>query len=1028
MLYKVLSLAAIGLAASALATVPENHLRFNRDIRPILSDHCFSCHGPDNGSRKANLRLDVRDKGAKSEVFDPSLEKDGLLKRIFSSDSEEVMPPPNSNKPLTKTQKEMLRRWVQEGASYEPHWAYIRPVKSEPPYGASRREIGNPIDAFILNGLEKLYLLPSPEADRRTLLRRVSLDLTGLPPSLEELSNFLSDTNSGAYEREVDRLLASQHYGERMAVPWLDAVRFSDTVGYFGDEDQNIFPYRDYVIDSFNQNKSFDEFTIEQLAGDLLPNPTSTQIIATGFNRLGMMTREGGAQPKEYLAKYAADRVRTVSLAWMGSTMGCAECHDHKYDPFSTRDFYQMEAFFSDITQWGVYGDFSYAPNPELKGYSTHHPFPPEAVVDNTYLHRRRERDFNRLIQIAHDNLTAIPRCAKRGLKFEEWLSESTTFVAEHRNGWAHPGLTILAKNGDSHDRNATIILGRGVLFGEKRSDGMRIALNPRTRHVASIRMQLAPLPELDGRSLLNKADDTDIRVRAVVRKADGKESRFTFYHADADCKQARYVHGVEAIGIRDGWVTGKDSATKLQTSIWSLDPPLTLADDEQIVLDVRGDNLGFLLFSVSPFAFRDPLNVSCGPSFAKRLKTMECSKSKAGGPLAETFLLSTGDSDDSFSQYKGVFQDYLKCRDGRFPTMIVIPREARTTRILPRGNWQDESGEVVKAMTPHFLPQISGSGDRRLTRLDLARWLVSPENPLTARTIVNRIWKQFFGNGLCATLDDLGVQGEIPSHPELLDWLAVDFQENGWNVKRLVKMIVMSSTYRQNSNLRSELTESDPHNRFLSSQNPRRLSAEFVRDNALAIAGLLAPDIGGPSVYPYQPSGYYADLEFRTHSYYPASDERQYRRGIYSHWQRTFLHPMLASFDAPSREECTANRIVSNTPQQALTLLNDPSFVEAARVFAERLLDAPVESDDEKIRLAFETALARPPQREELESLLGFLSKQRDHWKTDPASAKKLTRIGNQQASATREVSELAAWTSFCRVLLNLHETITRY
>ena len=433
----------------------------------------------------------------------------------------------------------------------------------------------------------------------------------------------------------------------------------------------------------------------------------------------------------------------------------------------------------------------------------------------------------------------------------------------------------------------------------------------------------------------------------------------------------------------------------------------------------------GCLRVSVSPFAAEHPLESGGGEPLRKALSR----SSRANrGLVNETYLLSTAWDEEAFAQYKKLYRDVLECRDGKSPTVVTVAWEPTVTRVLPRGNWQNENGEIVQPAAPHFLPQIPNPDGRRLTRLDLAKWLVSGDNPLTARAIVNRLWKQFFGTGISAVVDDLGAQGEWPVHPELLDWLAVEFMDSGWNSKHLVNLMVMSSTYRQSSNPRPEIKEIDPNNRLLASQSPRRLEAEFVRDNALFIAGLLNPDLGGPSAHPYQPAGYYANLQFPDRDYYPDRDERQYRRGVYTHWQRTFLHPMLANFDAPSREECVASRNVSNTPQQALTLLNDPTFMEASRVFAERLLSSKPESDEARLNLVYKEALARPIKPKEQKSLEQFLELQREHYKANPDEAKKLMRVGLAPEPKSVDEIELAAWTQVCRVVLNLHETITRY
>ncbi len=1021
------------LANPAQAATATNKLQFNRDIRPILSENCFVCHGPDKNNRKGKLRLDVREVALEKGAIVPGKPWDSeLVNRIFNTNEDDLMPPPASNKKLTSAQKELLKQWILEGAQYQPHWAYIKPTRPEIPVTHDARWVRNPIDAFVLSALEKRGIQPSPEAERRTLLRRLSLDLTGLPPTPGEVAAFAKDKSSTAWERAVDRLLASPHFGERMAVPWLDVVRFTDTVGYHGDQNQNIFPYRDYVINSLNRNKPFDQFTIEQLAGDLLPNPTTEQIVATGFNRLNMMTREGGAQPKEYLAKYAADRVRTISTAWLGSTMGCCECHDHKYDPFLTKDFYQMEAFFADIKQWGVYMDYAYTPNPDLKGFSNDHPFPPEIVVDSPYLKQRIARlnaGISNAVESASEQLKSNP---KKREAFEAWRSQSRAFLEQWPDGWAAPTPTVALKTKDAKTvsaTNYTIQADSTVTFGSTEKESTRLTLPLTNMWVAAIRLEILPQEgAAEKAGMKKKRNGTAITLAATLKHKDAEtETKLTFNFADADQKEAVYRMSLPVIGVKDSWQISPEH--DLQTGVWVLEKPIAVSAGDTLTVNLGNALVASARASVTPFAADDPLRSGLGEPFRRALAKNNSRRTRAETELVHhTYLLGTAWNDEAFAKARALAHDVRECRGGRAFTMITEARPPLTTRVLARGNWQDESGEVVEPAPPHFLLPTAQPKDRRLNRLDLARWLVSRDNPLTARAVMNRYWKEFFGRGLSSVVDDLGAQGEPPSHPELLDWLAVEFMDSGWDVKHMVKLMVMSETYRQSSNQRLDLKEIDPVNRLLAAQNPRRLEAEFVRDNALSIAGLLNPDIGGPSAYPYQPPGYYANLQFPSRDYHPDQDEQQYRRGVYTHWQRTFLQPMLANFDAPAREECTASRIVSNTPQQALTLLNDPTFVECSRVFAQHLLAQKCDGDEQRIGLAFERALARPPKDKEAKSLEQFLQEQRRECEEDRDGSGKLVHIGNAPMAKDMDTTELAAWTEVCRVILNLHETITRY
>lgn len=1045
-------IAVVALASSVCGAAPAAPsrpvLEYNRDIRPILSDNCFLCHGPDQNTRKAKLRLDLREEALRRKAIVPGRpDESGLIERIFSDDPDDLMPPAESHKHLTVAQKETLRRWVAEGAQYQPHWAYVIPTRPAVPEVRNRSAVANPIDAFVLRPLEDRGVAPSRPADRRRLLRRVSLDLTGLPPTPREIAAFVADRSADAWERQVDRLLASPHYGERMAVPWLDTARFSDTVGYHGDQNQRIFPYRDYVIDAFNGNKRFDQFTIEQLAGDLLPEPTVEQRIATGFNRLNMMTREGGAQPKEYLAKYAADRVRTIGTTWLGSTMGCAECHDHKFDPFTMRDFYSMAAFFADIKQWGVYQDYKYTPNPELKDWSNDHPFPPELEVESAALQRRADRlrrDIRELFASVHQQAAASLLADQR-----HWEERIRTFLATTPDGWrplvaklpsaplpGPAGTTNSAASAAKPDRNTNG--PAGPLITAEPGQALHLALGGKQEE-ARIEFPLAagPIAALRLDRLPRAREYASLRLSAVLRRGKD-ETKITFYRAEASHQDPRYSNGDELIGILDGWRPSTRHKDIAQTGVWLPAPPVPAQDGDVLVVTVRSSAPVTGRFSASPIAAPAPLGPDAFEELRAALAVTPAARTTADhAVLAGYHLLATQQDAAAFARFKQLQAALDECRNGRAQTLVTVSAKPLVTRILPRGNWQNESGDIVAPAPPHFLPGPRSRAARgsdgaaeatRLTRLDLARWLVARDNPLTARVFMNRLWKQFFGTGLSGVVDDVGAQGEWPSHPALLDWLAVEFMESGWDIKHMVRLIVLSRTYRQDSNLRRELLDLDPQNRWLTSQNPRRLDAEFVRDQALSVAGLLNLEIGGPSVRPYQPAGYYANLQFPDRDYVPHRDDRQYRRGVYMHWQRTFLHPMLANFDAPAREECTAQRVVSNTPQQALTLLNDPTFVEAARVFAATLLASGRTSDRARLAAAFEKALGRAPRAAETVSLTKLLATQRTHYAGAPDEVTALLRVGLAPVPAALDRVEVAAWTQVCRVVLNLHETVTRY
>jgi hypothetical protein len=1004
----------LALASAAAVAVsgpaedrPSAPIEFNRDVRPILSDHCFTCHGPDAGKRKAKLRLDQREVALDREAIVPGdPEASELIYRITTDDPDEHMPPPETRAPLTPEQKEILHRWIAEGAEYQDHWSYLPLERPPVPTVARTAWVRAPVDSFILRRLEEQRLAPAKAAAPRDLLRRLSLDLIGLPPTPEEMTAFLADRRPDAYERQVERLLASPHYGERMAVLWLDLARYADTVGYHGDQGLNVFPYRDYVIESFNANKPYDQFTREQLAGDLLPAPTEEQLIATGFNRLNMVTREGGAQPGDYLAKHMADRVRTVSTIWLGSTMGCAECHDHKFDPFTTKDFYQLGAFFADLREWGVYQDYDYTPNPDLRNWSNDHPFPPELEVENRALLRR--------IELLRARLDAEARAAAAAHAddFAAWTRAADDFWQRHPSGWATPTPTVLepqnpaaSAEGAPAPEPVVHVLEDGaiLLTGDAKNLQLRLPLS--AGPIAALRVELLPHEQHGGSIIRGGNGRTTVSLAAKWhRGADGVEQALAFHAADADHKEPRYFNGAEILGVLGGWRTSADFHQSPQTATWLLAAPFTAAAGDAIALTLHVASAGCVRVSVSPFA-------------------------DGGEDLGRSWLLGTSApaAQPAADRARALLRRIFECRGGKAMTVISVPVAPRVTRVLPRGNWQDESGEVVEPAPPHFLPQPTPADGARMTRLDLAGWLTSADNPLAARTFANHVWRMFFGAGLAPVVDDLGSQGDWPSHPELLDWLAADFRD-GWDVKELIRNVVLSATYRQSAAARPELRARDPQNRLFARQTPRRLEAEFVRDNALSIAGLLVTEIGGPSAHPYQPAGYYAPLQFPDREYQADMDERQWRRGVYAHWQRTFLQPMLANFDAPSREECSAARGHSNTPQQALTLLNDPTFVEAARGLARTLLEGPSSTAEQRIHEGFLRALGRPAAAAEQRALQEFLDAQRASFRADPASAEALLGVGIAPRPADVDPVELAAWTAVCRVLLNLHETLTRY
>ena len=779
---------ASSLLAQAQQTIPS----FSRDVRPILSNNCFPCHGPDKKQRKAKLRLDTpsgsqADLGGHRAIEPGKLGESELIRRILSDDPDEIMPPKDSNRRLSEENRNTLQQWILSGANYDEHWAWNPPKRPILPHSTESAEWArNGIDHFILDRLLLEGLQPAPAADRHTLIRRLSLDLTGLPPSPEEVDAFLSDSSSAAYEKLVDRLLKSPHYGERMAVDWLDAARYADTNGYQVDRNREMYAWRDWVIAAFNDNKPFDEFTIEQLAGDLLPNPTLEQLIATGFHRNHMMNEEGGVIPEEFLAEYCADRVETTATVWLGQTFNCTRCHDHKFDPFTQKDYYSFYAFFHNITELGR-GDY---------GKTIRRNNPPMIQLPSPKLERERAEQQSNLDQLQ--------------------LTLNTT-----------------PKDSPTHE-------------------------------------------------------DLTKKVNELKKKVD-----------------------------------------KIDLAI-----PTTLV-------------------------------------------------------------------------------------------MKELPKP-RPTYILLRGAY-DKKGAQVDAGTPASLPPMAKVLPKN--RLGLAKWLVDPSNPLTARVTMNRLWQSVFGIGIVRTPEDFGTQGALPSHPELLDWLAVEFVQSGWDIKAMMHLLVTSTTYRQSSRLTPTLIEKDPQNRLLSRGSRYRLQAEFLRDQALATSGLLDKEIGGPSVHPYHPPGLYEQVVAGkgASTYVQDKGAGLYRRTMYSYWKRSVPNPSMLTFDAPFRETCTVRRSRTNTPMQALNLMNDPTYVEAAEFLALRMCTEGGSTMDSKLSFGFRLVTARPPTSAELSHLHSAATRSIIDFKANPEEAMDLLNVGESQLGDPVAPTELAAYAIVAAILLNLDETVTR-
>lgn len=988
---------------------------FTRDIRPLLSNSCFACHGPDEAERQADLRLDTRE-GAidDAEAIVPGdAEASLLLERITSTDPDEQMPPSASSQPaLSEEQIDLVRRWIDDGAEYSDHWAYEKPTGQNVP---QMEGVEHPVDAFVQAGLERAGVSPSPRADRRTLIRRLSFDLTGLPPTAEEVAAFEADRSADAYEQLVDRLLASPHYGERMTIGWLDLVRYADTNGIHGDNPRLHSPYRDYVIDAFNHNKPFDTFTIEQLAGDLLPDATIEQRIGSGYNRLNMTTQEGGAQPKEYRAKYAADRVRNLTSVWLGATVGCAECHDHKYDPFTTKDFYTLAAYFADLEETAV---------GEQK--PTRLPTPEQRVE----LEKLNERVVaaRKVLDTQTPELDAAQA---------EWEAE----LAEGRPQWQ----TLVPHSVVSREGATLEVQDDGSVLASGKSpdvDLYTVELETELKNITAFRFEL-----LADESLPNKGPGRSYSGSLVINEMEMQlvtpegTQRIDLHNPTATYEAGGYT----AAHAIDGKVEAVDRG-------WAIAPQLSisheavyhtkaaLGDGQPLKIRVRIHQNHGTERTLGRFRFAattadpakkavqaggvDELDKRLSDAFATALADRTEDQAKIVSARFRSITSLLDDARDHVKQVEAERQAYL---DPIPLVLISQANEPRMMRVLPRGNWLDDSGEEIEPTTPEFM-FASAPSETRQTRLDLAKWLVHEDNPLVSRVMVNRLWKVVFGTGLVTTTDDFGAQGALPTHPELLDYLSVRFRESGWDIKALLKLLVMSDTYRQSSISDSEMRTRDPFNQLLARQGRFRLDAEMVRDNALSVSGLLVRKIGGRSVRPYQPAGYYKHLNFPKRTYQTDSGENQYRRGVYTHWQRTFLHPSLKAFDAPTREECAAERPRSNTPLAALVLLNDPTYVEASRVLATRMLAEGGDTIDERIEFAYRQVLQRKPTESEREVVASVVRRHRELYENNEQAALQLLSVGDTPVPEGIDPAELAAYTSGSRVIMNLHETINRY
>jgi len=1103
----------------------QDAISFNRDIRPIFSDTCFRCHGPDQNARKVGLRLDIREEATKKTksgvipIVPGKPEESEIVRRIFASEKYEVMPPPEAHKELTARQKETVKRWIAEGARYEGHWAY-QPIRRPAAPGMANSSV----DAFIRARLAREGLQPAPEADRQTLIRRVTFDLTGLPPTPQEVDAFLNDTSPAAYEKVVDRLLGSPRYGERMAFEWLDAARYADTNGYQIDGERSMWRWRDWVIEAFNRNLPFDRFVIEQLAGDLLPNPTLDQKIATAFNRNHRINAEGGIVPEEYRIEYVVDRVDTTSTVLIGLTMGCARCHDHKYDPYTQKEYYQLTAYFNSIDEDGH--SFDQGNSPPVIAAPTREQQRQLWQLDQEVA--RAKARYNNLARKAagwrREWEKSLP--ASTG-KNQQWLPDENLIVylpldqqqapvfnksdrAHHNQDDLKDDLKEKERAGkpagfkDGAPRYIESPAGQGTAFdGKLYFDG---GLNANFRYKSTtgdyrerftIAAWVYPESEQSG-AIVTKVSDSPAEVENNIPRAEG----YGLY----------FLNGKVHFNMVFRW--GEDTlrvetADTLPLKQWRhvavvFDGLKQWEDRIRIYINGRQAKLrfnqrNFFLFSGGA---RETLKIGAGggPQFrfkgaideaqmysraleAEEIAALACPDSldkiaaiaatkrtrAQAWKLDRAFLAQA--APEELKQAHGKLAE-LKQRKRKFeddlPSLMVMEEtpEPKPAFVLKRGAY-DAPGEKVKRGVPAALPPLPKEFPNN--RLGLAKWLVGPDHPLTARVRVNRLWQMLFGAGLVKTAEDFGSQGELPSHPELLDWLAAEFRDRGtegqrdrgtegqrdkergnnpqsstsngrnpqsairnqgggWNVKALIKTIVMSATYRQSSNLTPELLRKDPENRLLARGPRLRLSAEMIRDQALSVSGLLVEKLGGPSVKPYQPDGVYKDMAFSGLAGYDRDKgEGLWRRSLYTYWKRTVLAPNMQVFDASSREFCRVREVRTNTPLQALNLMNDVTYVEAARLLGQRMLIEGGQTPMERLAWAYRLATSRKPSESEMQVLLRNLKAQTDYFTNNPAEATRLLAVGARRGESLLDPAKLAAYAMTAGLILNLDEVITK-
>ncbi len=1045
------SLSPCLLVSLSPLSAADGKLEYNRDVRPILADNCFACHGPDSAARKAGLRLDRSDDAVKAKAIIPGKPAESaLVARIMSDDPKEHMPPMKTNKRLTSAQKETLAKWIAQGAQYQQHWSFIAPKRPEPPAVKNSTWARNPVDRFILAELEKRGLLPAPEADRRTLARRLSLDLTGLPPAPEDVDAFVDDKSPNAYEKFVDKLMSSPHWGEHRGRYWLDVARYGDTHGIHIDNFREIWAYRDWVIGAFNRNLAFDQFTIEQLAGDLLPNHTLDQHIASGFNRCNITTSEGGAIAEEYLVLYTRDRTETTAAAWMGLTAGCAVCHDHKFDPFSQRDFYQMSAFFNNTTQAAMDGNVKNTPPvisvPTMADRPRWEALQREAKEFKDQLESRKKEvrpAFDKWATTAKADVA--PKDLTEGLTFRAALEEgkgkefTVSVAGKPKKLSVETGYSFVAGRGKekafSIQAGASLTVPEAGDFEKDQAFSVSawIKNSKRNQTGAILARMDSAANNYRGWDLYMQKDKIAAHiVSAWPNDALKVVTRNPLVVNQWDHVTMSYDGSGKAVGVKiyfNGVLQPVDVETdKLQGSI-KTKVPLKIgqrhAGDRVLNLAVQDIRI-----------YARAVNGTEADQLAKSSRAAEILAKPAGkrspAEVDELLRLVGGRercplSRDRRETQRGSNRSKLPSRRGTIAHVMNERELPPTAFILFRGEY-DKRREQVGPNTPKALPPFSD--DLPKNRLGFANWLLRSDHPLTARVTVNRFWQEVFGTGIVRTSGDFGVTGELPSNPELLDWLAVEFREGGWDVKKFFKLLVTSAAYRQSALTTTEKIDKDPQNRLLS-RGPRfRMDAEMIRDYALASSGLLVPKIGGPSVKPYQPTGVWeavAMIGSNTRNYVPDKGENLYRRSMYTFWKRSAPPASMEIFNATSRETCAVRRERTNTPLQALVTLNDPQFVEANKMLAQTTIEKAGAKDDARLDFMAKRLLCRPLRPDETKVVTGVFHELVGFYKAHPEEAKKLLDVGEAKVDPKLDAATVAAWTMVANQLMNLDEVLNK-